>query len=122
MNRFYRFGLAIFFVAVGSSAASACSCIKRPEIEQISRNNIVVQGNIVSVKTTTRMGRSVTVARMRVMTVEKGTSRRYINIEAFDYAGQCAVMFKVNEQMRLAAMKRGTLYRTNICRIFPINA
>ena len=112
--------LLVFFTS--SMAASACSCINRPEADLIVRNNLVVQGSVISVKSSTRLGRRVAVARIRVQSVEKGTNRRYINVEAYEYTGQCSVMFKLNETMRLAAQRRGAVYRTNICKILPVKA
>ena len=119
MHRMKTLVIASVALLASISAASACSCIQRPEAEQIARNDIALQGKVIAVKRTTRLGRKIWVARVQVLSVEKGTSRQYINVEAFDYAGQCGVVFKMNEPLRFAAMKRGTRYRTNICRIFP---
>lgn len=122
MNRFYSSILAGVILLSGNTPASACACVARSEAEQIARNNIVVKGEVISVKTSTRLGRKVVIARIKIENVEKGAARSYVNVEAYDYPGQCAVMFKLNEPMRFAAMKSGTSYRTNICRILPLPA
>lgn len=114
--------LGLLALSASSVASAACTCINRPEQDMIARNNLVVQGSVVSVKSSTRLGRKVAVARIRVQTVEKGTNRRYINVEAYEYTGQCAVVFKLNEPIRLAAQRRGPVYRTNICKILPLKA
>ena len=113
---------AAILTLFGALPASACSCITRTEAEQISRNNVIVQGHVVSVKSSTRLGRKTEVARIRVQSSDGSVDRRYINVEAYEILGQCAVTFKVNEAIRFAALKRGLLYRTNICKIFPLKA
>ena len=75
---------------------------------------------MVSVRTSTRLGRKTQVARVRVQSTDGQIDRRYINVEAYEFQGQCAVLFKVNEAIRFAALKRGLVYRTNICKIFPL--
>ena len=113
---------AAILTLLSAPSAFACSCVTRTEAEQLSRNNIIVQGSVVSVRPSTRLGRKTQVARVKVQSADGQMDRRYINVEAYEVQGQCAVMFKVNEAIRFAALKRGLVYRTNICKIFPLKA
>lgn len=115
-----RIIVATAVLVFSGSAASACSCIPRSEAEQIARNNVIVQGSVVSVRHGSRLGRRTVVARIHVQTANERMSRRYINVEAYEQIGQCAVIFKPNEKIRFAAVRRGLAYRTNICKIFPV--
>lgn len=122
MKRMSFVAATILSVLCIGPAASACTCVPRTEAEQVSRNNIIVQGSVVSVKQSTRLGRKILVARIKVASSTRGMARNYINVEAYEMVGQCAVVFKPNESIRFAALRRGLVYRTNICKIFPLKA
>jgi len=102
-----------------ASAASACRCKERPEAEQIARNDLIIEGKVIEVTPTTRLGRKVLSARIEVTKAVKGTSRHFITVQAFEYVGECSVPFKPNEPIKLMARRRGNIYRTTICKIYP---
>ncbi len=99
-----------------------CSCMPRSETDQIERNDVMIEGKVISLGQKSRLRLKYIIARIEVQKAIKGTKRKYISVMAVDRPGECAVPFKVNENIRLAARKRGASYRTNICKIFDASS
>ncbi len=119
---FCAFTFCVFlFSSTGFAAPSSdCGCTIRSEADQVERNDIVVEGKIISIKQTRRLRFKYNVARIEIQKAVKGTKRKYISVQAIKRQGACAVAFKVDQTIRLAARKRGASYRTNICKIFTV--
>ena len=117
---FYAFTFCAFLLpSTGLAAPSPdCGCTNRSEAEQIERNDIVIEGKVISIKQMRRIRFKYNVARIEIKNAIKGTKRRYVSVQAVDRQGACAVPFKVDQTIKLSARKRGTSYRTNICKIF----
>ncbi len=117
----FTLGAVLTGLAASSAlAAPNCGCTIRPETEQISRNEVVIKGKVTEIKYSKRLGKKVVLARINVLQAIKGTKRRYVTVEAPDKQGECAVPFKMDEPIQLAARPRGTRYRTNVCKVFPV--
>ncbi len=110
--------IALLMPAISFAAPIDCGCTNRTEAEQIDRNDVVIEGKVISLKQIRRLRFRYNVARIEIQKATKGTKRKYISVQAIDRQGACAVPFKLDQSIRLAARKRGTSYRTNICKIF----
>ncbi len=119
---FYAFALCAFLLpSTGFAAPSSdCGCIIRSEAEQMESSDIVIEGKVISVKQIRRLRFRYSVARIEIQKAIKGTKRRYVSVQAIERQGTCAVPFKTDQTIKLSAKKRGTSYRTNICKIFGV--
>ena len=115
----FAFTLCTFLApSISIAAPTDCGCTNRTEAEQIERNDVVIEGKVISLKQIKRLRFKYNVARIEIQKATKGTKRKYISVQAIDRQGACAVPFKLDQSIKFAARKRGASYRTNICKIF----
>ncbi len=113
------FAMLAFCAANPAFAQQNCGCTIRSEAEQLERNEVVIEGKIISLSKRSRLRKKYVVARVEISKAIKGTRRSYASVEALDLPGACAVPFSVDKTIKVAARLRGASYRTTICKIFP---